>query len=232
VGRIHVRHAGHQRRACRLPVFRTPADAVAASQDGAFYAAAFSPDSHHLRVSGGNTDLLFVYAWKDGSLTLENKFELAKAKTTDGTGTSYPAGLAVSPNGEFVYVAENVGDRLAVVNAATGEITQRFSTDHYPYGIALTAGGHVSVSAWGGSTLSQFRVLGDGTLTYLGRTDWESVFHDAAPRQILSENPLPLNTVSRRACARVRRHMSPPVKSKEFLYRCRQSLASYLIFCP
>ena len=58
-----------------------------------------------------------------------------------------------------------------MVNPATGEITQRFSTDHYPYGIALTAGGHVFVSAWGGSTLSQFRVLGDRTLAYLGRIE-------------------------------------------------------------
>jgi DNA-binding beta-propeller fold protein YncE len=140
-------------------------------QDGAFYGAAFSPDGHRLYVSGGNTDMLFVYAWKDGAVTLENKFELAKAKATDGTGTSYPAGLAFSPNGKFVYVAENVGDRLAVVNAATGEITQRFSTDHYPYGVALVAGGHVFVSGWGGSTLSQFRVLGDGTLAYLGRIE-------------------------------------------------------------
>ena len=138
-------------------------------QDGAFYGAAFSPDGHRLCVSGGNTDMLFVYAWKNGAVTLENKFELAKA--TDGTGTSYPAGLAFSPNGKFVYVAENVGDRLAVVNAVTGEITQRFSTDHYPYGIALVAGGHVFVSAWGGSTLSQFRILGDGTLAYLGRIE-------------------------------------------------------------
>ncbi|MFZ3266266.1 MAG: bifunctional YncE family protein/alkaline phosphatase family protein [Terriglobales bacterium] len=140
-------------------------------QDGAFYGAAFSPDSHHLCVSGGNTDMLFVYAWKDGALTLENKFELAKAKTTEGTGTSYPAGLAFSPNGKFVYVAENVGDRLAVMNAATGEITQRFSTDHYPYGVALTGDGQVFVSAWGGSTVSQFRVLADGTLAYLGRIE-------------------------------------------------------------
>ena len=45
------------------------------------------------------------------------------------------------------YVAENIGDRLAVVNAATGEITQRFSTDHYPYGVALTCfGGSVCES--------------------------------------------------------------------------------------
>ena len=47
-------------------------------QDGAFYGAAFSPDGHHLCVSGGNTDMIFLYAWKDGAATLENKFELAK----------------------------------------------------------------------------------------------------------------------------------------------------------
>jgi DNA-binding beta-propeller fold protein YncE len=140
-------------------------------QDGAFYGAAFSPDGHRLYVSGGNADFLFVYSWKNGAATLENKFELAKARTEDGTGTSYPAGVTVAPNGKFVYVAENVGDRLAVVNAATGEITQRFSTDHYPYGVALTAGGQVFVSAWGGKTVSQFRVLADGTLAYLGRIE-------------------------------------------------------------
>ena len=140
-------------------------------QDGAFYGAAFSPDGRRLCVSGGNTDLLFVYAWKDGAATLENKFELAKTKTADGTGTSYPAGLAFSPNGKFIYVAENVGDRLAVVNATTGEITQRFSTDHYPYDVALSTDGQVFVSAWGGSTVSQFRVLADGTLAYLGRIE-------------------------------------------------------------
>src|SRR5438552_4440497 len=74
-------------------------------QDGAFYGAAFSPDGHHLYVSGGNTDMLFVYAWKDGTATLENKFVLAKAKTEDGT--SYPAGVTVVPNGKFIYVAED-----------------------------------------------------------------------------------------------------------------------------
>ncbi len=140
-------------------------------QDGAFYGAAFSPDGQRLAVSGGNTDILFVYTWKNGAATLETKFELAKAKTADGTGTSYPAGLAFSPNGKFLYVAEDVDDRLAVVNAANGEITQRFSTDHYPYGVALTPDGQVFVSAWGGSTVSQFRVLMDGTLAYLGRIE-------------------------------------------------------------
>ena len=31
----------------------------------------------------------------------------------NGTGTIYPAELAVAPNGKFLYVAEDVGDRLA-----------------------------------------------------------------------------------------------------------------------
>src|SRR6202035_1212414 len=78
-------------------------------QDGAFYGATLSPDGHHLCISGGNTDLLFVYTWKDGAATLETKFELAKTKTADGTGTSYPAGIAFSPDGKFIYVAEDLG---------------------------------------------------------------------------------------------------------------------------
>lgn len=140
-------------------------------QDGAFYGVAFSPDGRSLYVSGGNTDTLFIYAWKDGTATLANKFELGKAKTADGTGTSYPAGLAVAPNGKFVYVAENVGDHLAVLDAATGEVVQRFPTDHYPYGVIVSADGHLFVSAWGGTTISEFRVLAEGTLAHLGRIE-------------------------------------------------------------
>jgi DNA-binding beta-propeller fold protein YncE len=140
-------------------------------QDGAFYGAAFSPDGSALYVSGGNTDMLFIYSWKDGKATLANKVELAKAKTADGTGTSYPAGIAVAPNGKFVYVAENVGNRLAVVDIVTGEIAQRFPTDQYPYGVILSGNDHVFVSAWGGTTISDFRVLSDGKLAYLGRIE-------------------------------------------------------------
>ncbi len=140
-------------------------------QDGAFYGAAFSPDGRTLYVSGGNTDTVFVYAWKDGTASLTNKLVLAKAKTQDGTGTSYPAGVAVSANGKFIYVAEDVGDQLAVVDAATGEVVQRFPTDHYPYGVAVGGDGHVWVSAWGSSTISEFRALADGTLNYIGRIE-------------------------------------------------------------
>jgi len=140
-------------------------------QDGAFYGAAFSPDGNTLYVSGGNSDTLFIYSWKDGNAMLTNKLELAKAKTADGTGTSYPAGVAVAPNGHFVYVAENVGNRLAVVDMVTREIVQRFPTDKYPYSVVVDSESRVFVSAWGGTTISDFRVLPDGKLAYVGRIE-------------------------------------------------------------
>ena len=140
-------------------------------QDGAFYGAAFSPDGRTLYVSGGNSDTLYIYSWKDGNATLRDKLELAKAKTADGTGTSYPAGVAVAPNGHFVYVAENVGNRLAVVDMVTREIVQRFPTDKYPYSVVVDSESRVFVSAWGGTTISDFRVLPDGKLAYVGRIE-------------------------------------------------------------
>jgi DNA-binding beta-propeller fold protein YncE len=140
-------------------------------QDGAFYGAAFSPDGNTLYVSGGNSDTLFIYSWRDGNATLTNKLELAEARTADATGTSYPAGIAVAPNGKFVYVAENVGNRLAVVDMLTREIVQRFPTDKYPYSVILGSDNRVFVSAWGSTTISDFRILADGTLTYLGRIE-------------------------------------------------------------
>jgi DNA-binding beta-propeller fold protein YncE len=140
-------------------------------QDGAFYGAAFSPDGRTLFVSGGNTNTLFSYSWKDGAATLANKFELAKAKTSDGTGTSYPSGIAVSPNGKFVYVAENVGDHLAVVDSSSGEIVQRFPTDHYPYGVTVGTDGSLFVSSWGSTTILDFHILSGDTLAYVGRIE-------------------------------------------------------------
>src|SRR5215471_2364600 len=163
--------SGWREQGLQVVDLRTQSVTQTLTQDGAFYGAAFAPDGQRLYVSGGNTDLLFAYSWKDGTATLTNKFELAKTKTAAGTGTSYPAGLTVAPNGKFVYVAENVGDKLAVVDAATGKIVQRFPTDHYPYGVTLGGDGHLFVSAWGGTTISDFRVLADGELAYLGRIE-------------------------------------------------------------
>jgi DNA-binding beta-propeller fold protein YncE len=131
-------------------------------QEAAFYGAAFSPDGGKLFVSGGNDDAVYVYKWDGGAATFERKIVLGQQKE-DKTGSRYPAGLAVSKNGKYLYVAENVGDALAVVDLANGGI-ERLATDHYPYAVELALDGNLYVSAWGSDTVSMFRVRSNGTL--------------------------------------------------------------------
>src|SRR5262249_45840567 len=81
----------------------------------------------------------------------------------------YPAGLAVSPDGRRLYVAENLGDSLAVIDLAAGTVVQRLATERYPYDVAVDASGTVYVSAWGGHTVSRFTVADNGWLRDAGR---------------------------------------------------------------
>jgi len=138
------------------------------TQDAAFFGAAFSADGKQLYVSGGNEDLIYAYSWSDGSATLVKKIVLGEKKP-DKTGSRYPAGLAISRHGNLLYVAENVGDSLAIVDPSSGRVIQRFATDHYPYAVEAAADGNVYVSAWGGESVSAFRSLPDGSLAYSGR---------------------------------------------------------------
>jgi len=139
------------------------------TQDAAFYGVAFSPDGKRLYVSGGNDDSVFCYAWTNAAATLERKIVLGKPKE-DKTGSSYPAGLAVSKNGRYLYVAENVGDALAVVDLETQKI-DRLPTDHFPYAADVAANGDVYVSAWGADTVSVFGARANGTLFHRTRIE-------------------------------------------------------------
>src|SRR5581483_11114638 len=90
-------------------------------------------------------------------------------KKPNKTGSRYPAGVAASKQGNLIYVAENVGDSLAVVDPAASKVIQRFPTDHYPYTVEVANDGNVYVSAWGGDSLSIFHAQRDGKLSYRGR---------------------------------------------------------------
>jgi len=137
-------------------------------QPAAFLGVVFARDGKRLYVSGGNDDSIFVYSWENGTAKFERKIVLGQQKP-DKTGSRYPASIALSPGGNLLYVAENVGDGLAVVNPENGEVVQRVPTDHYPYGIEVTADGHAYASAWGGDTVSVFKTGKDGKLKAAGK---------------------------------------------------------------
>jgi DNA-binding beta-propeller fold protein YncE len=137
-------------------------------QPAAFLGVVFAHDGKHLYVSGGNDDSIFVYSWEDGTAKFDRKIVLGQQKP-DKTGSRYPAGLALSPSGNLLYVAENVADGVAIVNPESAQVVQRLRTDHYPYAIEVAGNGRVYVSNWGADTVSVFKVGKDGRLKAAGK---------------------------------------------------------------
>jgi DNA-binding beta-propeller fold protein YncE len=137
-------------------------------QSAAFLGVAFSRDGKELYVSGGNDDSIFCYAWEDGTAKFVRKIVLGRQKA-DKTGSRYPAGLAVSLRGNDLYVAENVGDDIAVVDLTKQRVVQRLRTDHYPYAVEVASDGKVYVSAWGADSVSVFVQRDNGKLTDAGK---------------------------------------------------------------
>ncbi|HKP11774.1 MAG TPA: bifunctional YncE family protein/alkaline phosphatase family protein [Blastocatellia bacterium] len=125
-------------------------------QPAAFFGLAFSPDGQTLYASGGNQDAVYRYSWRDGKATPVDQIVLAEKKLHQD-GTRFPAGLAMSRDGQQLYIAENIADMLAVVDVASKRIVQRLKTDHYPYAVAVSGDGNVYVSAWGGNSVSVFQ---------------------------------------------------------------------------
>ena len=126
-------------------------------QAAAFFGLVFSPDGKELYASGGNEDVVYRYAWENGEARPNGKLVLA-AKEADKDATRYPAGLAISPDGRRLYVAENLSDSLAVLDLPSGRVLQRLPTAHYPYDVVVGRDGALFVSAWGVSSVGAFRV--------------------------------------------------------------------------
>jgi YVTN family beta-propeller protein len=128
----------------------------------AFLGLAFSPDGRSLYASGGNTDVVYRFDWRDGAATLRDSIVLQARATPRAAGVRYPGGLALSRDGRQLYVVENLADSLAVVDVASGRVVQRVATERYPYGVAVAPGGAVYVSNWGGWHLSVYTPTGGG----------------------------------------------------------------------
>ena len=136
-------------------------------QAAAFLGLAFSPDGRTLYASGGNQDVVYRYAWRDDRATLTDSLVLAVKRGQDGT--RYPGGLAPSPDGRLLYVAENLADSLAVVDLATR--ARRRTTRHRT--LALRRRGrerrHGIRLVLGGNTVSVFTPAAPGPLVPAAR---------------------------------------------------------------
>ncbi len=121
-----------------------------------FIGLAFDPTGTHLYVSGGNQDVVYRFNWAGDTASLADSIILAP-RAPKADGSRYPAGLALSPDGRLLYVAENLADSIAVIEIASKRVVQHLAAGRYPYGVVVGPDSTVYISAWGGYEVRSFR---------------------------------------------------------------------------
>lgn len=100
----------------------------------------------------------------------------SRTKATDfsrGFAITFPAGINLSPNAQYLYVACDGDNSLTVINTKTNQVVAQYPVGYFPYGISVSPDGkRVAVSNWG---VTEYKFAApsynkDGKLTALGTT--------------------------------------------------------------
>ena len=100
----------------------------------------------HVYVTGAGNEL---YEWAvaaNGTVTFSRTIAMPA-----GAYPAYPCGLAISADDAKAYVCLSTPNKLAVVNLASGTVTQQIAVGIAPWDVALSPDGNTAyVSDWGG----------------------------------------------------------------------------------
>ena len=108
----------------------------------------FSPDGRRIYLSNVRGDIKVLAVNSEGKVTPLHSLPLPQTKNADRK-SEVPAGLAISPDGQRLYIAGNLSNRLLELDTATGKTLRTIEVGSVPYDVVL-AGEKVYVSNWGG----------------------------------------------------------------------------------
>lgn len=129
--------------------------------DAVFTGLAFSPDGSHVYVSAGGNNKIRVFGVSGAQLTEQAAIALPATNAAGQQVDCYPAGLAVTPDGARLVVADQMTDSATVVDLATGQ-TNTIAVGHDPHGVTLSKDGRTAyVTNQGGNTVSVLDVHTD-----------------------------------------------------------------------
>jgi len=127
-----------------------------------------APDGKRFFVSGGDDNEVLVFDFAAGKATEAGEIALgsneyhalddkqrAEARKKGHGEYAFPAGIAVTPDGARLYVAENLTNKVAVVDLAARRVITKIEVGEYPYDCVISNDGQrVYVSNWGSRSVS------------------------------------------------------------------------------
>ena len=113
-----------------------------------FTGLVFSPNGSRIYLANVDGNIKVFGVKKSGKVVGLFSIPLPPAKAP-GRSAEIPAGMAVSADGRRLYVALNLSNRLAELDATSGRVLRLWEVGVQPYGVAL-AGQKAYVSNWGG----------------------------------------------------------------------------------
>src|SRR5208282_3603340 len=143
-----------------------------------FTGLVFSPDGSRIYLSNVNGDIKVFGVQPDHQVVPLFSIPLPPAKAPSRK-SEIPAGIAVSPDGKKIYVALNLSNRLAELDAATGRVLRIWDVGVAPYDVAL-AGRKIYVSNWGGRRPEADSVTGPAGQGTQVRVDSRSIASEGA----------------------------------------------------
>ncbi|MGE0882341.1 MAG: bifunctional YncE family protein/alkaline phosphatase family protein [Blastocatellales bacterium] len=129
---------------------------------------AFSPDGKRFYVSGGDDNEVLIFDFSGGKASQAGKLILgsseyhklddkgrAEARRKGAGEFAFPAGIAVTPDGKRLYVAENLTHKVAVIDLASQQVVTKIAVGEYPYDcLASNDGKRIYVSNWGSRSIT------------------------------------------------------------------------------
>ncbi len=129
----------------------------------------FSPDGKRIYLSNVNGSIKVFDVSANGAVAGRFSISLPKANAPKREA-EIPSGLALSGDGRRLYVVFNLSNRLAELDALTGELLRAWDVGFAPYDVVL-AGDKAYVSNWGGRRPDATSVTGPGGRGTLVRVD-------------------------------------------------------------
>lgn len=104
--------------------------------EACFMGLAISPDNQTVYVAGGQTNKVFLFDINTGKKkgTIDCSLKSNDVDYSHG----YLGDMALTKDGKILYVVDQIGFRMVVIDVASQKILQNIPTGRYPFGVCLS----------------------------------------------------------------------------------------------